>query len=128
MVKGKENLATPDDLQPAMGLDLVLPASGRFLSGFLKGINPFSVWGIILTAIGISVTHKQSKGTAYTAAILSSLFILVIFAVLGATCTPRAPAEGYTVALVRLMTPASSRAAWAAARRAIGTRNGEHET
>ena len=91
MVKGKENLVSPDDLQPAMGLDLILPVSGRFLTGFLKGINPFSIWGIVLTAIGISVTHKQSKGIAYTAAILSTLFILVIFAVLGATCAPRAP-------------------------------------
>jgi hypothetical protein len=91
MVKGKENLASPEDLQPAMGLDLILPVSGRFVSAFLKGINPFSIWGTILTAIGIAVTHKQSKGTAYTAAILASLFILVIFAVLGATCAPRAP-------------------------------------
>jgi hypothetical protein len=91
MVKGKENLVSPDDLQPAMGLDLVLPVSGRFLSGLLKGINPFSIWGTVLTAIGIAVTHKQSKGIAYTAAILSTLFILVIFSVLGATCAPRAP-------------------------------------
>ncbi len=34
----------------------------------------------------------------------------------------------YTVAFVRLTTPASSRAPWAAARRAIGTRKGEQET
>ncbi|PYP34635.1 MAG: hypothetical protein DMD48_15485 [Gemmatimonadetes bacterium] len=33
-----------------------------------------------------------------------------------------------TVARVRLTTPASSRAAWAAARRAIGTRKGEQDT
>jgi hypothetical protein len=91
MVKGKENLVSPDDLQPAMGLDLVFPVSGRFLSGFLKGINPFSIWGTVLTAIGIAVTHKQSKGVAYTASILATLFILVIFSVLGATCAPRAP-------------------------------------
>jgi len=91
MVKGKENLVSPDDLQPAMGLDLVLPVSGRFLSAFLKGINPFSIWGTILTAIGIAVTHKQSKGVSYAAAILSTLFILVIFSVLGATCAPQTP-------------------------------------
>ncbi len=91
MVKGKETLVSPDDLQPAMGLDLILPASGRFMNAFLKGINPFSIWGTILTAIGIAVTHKQSKGVSYSAAIITTLFILVIFSVLGATCAPQAP-------------------------------------
>src|SRR5438552_8872483 len=38
------------------------------------------------------------------------------------------PDSRQTVARVRLITPCSSSAAWAAARRAMGTRNGEQDT
>src|SRR6266496_449826 len=41
---------------------------------------------------------------------------------------PRGQGSRHTVARVRLITPCSSSAAWAAARRAIGTRNGEQDT
>jgi hypothetical protein len=48
----------------------------------LKGVNPFSIWGLVLTAIGVSVTHKLSKSTGYTVATISFVIGLLIGAAL----------------------------------------------
>jgi hypothetical protein len=89
VVKGKEGLTSPEDLQPAIGLDLLISGGGRFLTAFLKTVNPLSIWGVVLTAIGIGTTHRLSKGSAYTVAILGFLIAALIGATLAATCAPR---------------------------------------
>jgi len=66
MLKGVQGITSPADLQPALGLDLLVPEAGRFTTALLKAFNPFSIWGVILTAIGVQTTHRTSKGTAYT--------------------------------------------------------------
>ena len=68
MLKGAANVTSPEDLQPALGLDLLAPSAGRFATAVLKSFNPFSLWGVALTAIGIQTTHGTSRGAAYTAA------------------------------------------------------------
>lgn len=73
-MKGVESVTSPLDLQPPMGLNLLAPNASGFLSGVLAGINPFAIWGMVLTAIGVQVTHKTSKASAYTVAILIMLF------------------------------------------------------
>jgi membrane protein, antimicrobial resistance system len=70
MMKGVSSVSSPDDLQPALGLDLIAPGATGFMLAVLRGINPFSVWGAFLTATGVAVTHKTSKGTAWTVAII----------------------------------------------------------
>lgn len=72
-MKGVESVSSMLDLQPPLGLNLLLPNASGALGGVLAGINPFSIWSMILTAIGIQVTHKTSKGAAYTVAILVML-------------------------------------------------------
>jgi len=89
MVKGKESVTSMGDLQPPIGLDLLIPAGGRFASYLLKGINPFSIWGVILTATGVRVTHRLSKGAAYTVAIAVSLILLLVGVFFAVTCTPK---------------------------------------
>src|SRR6266566_4273138 len=54
-----------EDLQPALGLDLLVPGAKGLALALLRGINPFSLYGVFLTATGIAVTHKTSKGGAY---------------------------------------------------------------
>src|SRR5207244_2336600 len=49
-----------------------------FLASGLKAINPFTIWGLILTAIGVTVTHKTSKGTGYTVATVSFLIGVLV--------------------------------------------------
>lgn len=82
MMKGVGNVSSPADLQPKLGLNLLAPGTTGFLGAFLGGINPFAIWGVILNAIGIEVTHKTSRGTAYTAAIVAALVLLLIFSAL----------------------------------------------
>ena len=53
-----------------------------WLKRVLRGINPFSLYGVFLTATGIAVTHKTSKGGAYTAAIVQLLVTLLVTGVL----------------------------------------------
>ncbi len=75
---GPEGITSPSDLQPALGLDLLAPDAKGFIGALLKGINPFSIWGMVLTAIGIQVTHKTSKGTAYAVAIGAMVLGLIV--------------------------------------------------
>jgi hypothetical protein len=70
-LRGPESITSFMDMQPALGLDLLAPNTRGFLGAVLKGINPFSIWGLVLTAIGVSVTHRLSKGTGYTVAVIS---------------------------------------------------------
>ena len=85
-LKGVEAMTSPQDLQPALGLDLLAPSVTGFLGAVLKAINPFSIWGLVLTAIGISVTHQIPRNTSYTVATISFVLGTVlagVFAGLG---------------------------------------------
>ena len=79
-MKGLDAITSPDDLRPPLGLNLLAPSAGGFVGALLAGINPFSLWGLVLTAIGVQVTHKTSKGAAYTVAIVATLVGVVISA------------------------------------------------
>jgi len=77
-MKGVGDITSQQDLQPALGLDLLAPAARGFVGAVLKAINPFSIWGLVLTAIGIATTHRLSKGTGYAIATIAFLVGLVI--------------------------------------------------
>jgi hypothetical protein len=82
MTRGAETITGPQDLQPALGLDLLVPGARGFVGGLLKGINPFSIWGYWLTGLGVSITHRVSKGTGQTIAWTAFVVILIILAAL----------------------------------------------
>ncbi len=77
-MRGVDSVTSMVDLQPPLGLNLVAPSVTGFTGGVLAGINPFTIWGMILTAIGIQVTHKTSKGSAYTVAVVAALFGILL--------------------------------------------------
>lgn len=77
-VRGAESIQSPADLQPALGLDLLAPETKGFIGGLLKGVNPFSIAGYWLTAIGVSVTHKLPRSTGYAIAAAAFTVMLVI--------------------------------------------------
>ena len=83
-VQGPGNITSPQDLQPALGLDLLAPGAKGFLGAVLKGVNPFSVWGLVLTAIGVSTTHRLSKGNGYVVAASAFVLGLLIAGAFGA--------------------------------------------
>jgi hypothetical protein len=77
-MKGVEAVSSMEDLRPPLGLNLLAPNATGFTGAVLAGINPFSLWGMVLTAIGIQVTHKTSKAGAYTVAIIAMLLGVLI--------------------------------------------------
>jgi hypothetical protein len=77
-LKGVESVTSFEDLRPPLGLNLLAPSITGFTGAVLAGINPFSIWSMILTAIGVRVTHKTSKGSAYTVAIVALLIGVLI--------------------------------------------------
>lgn len=82
MVRGPQNITNPMDLQPALGLDLLAPASKGFMRVLLAGVNPFSIWGVWLTGLGVSITSKTSRGAGLFVAIGKWVVILLILAAL----------------------------------------------
>jgi hypothetical protein len=77
-VRGMESIASMADVRAQLGLDLLAPSAGRFLSTLLGGINPFSIWGVWMTGTGIAVTAGPSKNAGYWAAGMAYLVGLVI--------------------------------------------------
>jgi hypothetical protein len=70
-------LQTVADYQVSLGLDLLLPSDaslGKFLDGVLRAVTPFSIWGLIITAIGVRTMERTTKGAAWAAA--SASFVL----------------------------------------------------
>lgn len=83
-MQGTSGLTSPQDMQPALGLDLLMPGTKGFLGAALKAINPFSIWGLVLTAIGVTTTQRTSKGTGYTVATAAFVIGLLIAGAFGA--------------------------------------------
>lgn len=82
MMRGTSSITSMVDLQPALGLDLLAPDTKGFTLAFLRGINPFTLYGLFLTATGVAVTTRTSKGVAYTAATIQFVISLLIGAAL----------------------------------------------
>jgi membrane protein, antimicrobial resistance system len=79
LMKGVAAVSSPADMQPSVGsLLMVLPDAKGFLGGILRGLNIFAIWGSIITAIGISTTHKTSKGTGYAVAFTALAIGLIV--------------------------------------------------
>jgi hypothetical protein len=91
-LRGPEGLTTLADYQASFGLDLLLPADTtipKFVEGMLRGITPFSLWGLAITAIGIRTMEKTSKGAAWTAAAVSLVLGLLVGALFAGMGGPR---------------------------------------
>jgi hypothetical protein len=78
-MRGVESVTSVADLQPAFGLDLLMPDAKGYLGAVLKGVNVFSVWGVVLQGIGITKTHNTSRETGYGAAAAGFVVALLLF-------------------------------------------------
>jgi hypothetical protein len=81
-LRGTETVTSFRDLRPAIGLDLIAPGATGFVGAMLNAINPFSLWGVWLTGVGVSVTHRMSRGSGVTVAAIAFLIGASISAVL----------------------------------------------
>jgi len=80
-VRGLDAVHTIWDIIPALGADLLLPADaqvGAFLRVFLGQIGVLQIWGVAVTAVGLTVMAKVGKGAAWTAAIISFLVVAAL--------------------------------------------------
>ena len=83
-LKGVGQMTSPQDMQPALGLDLLAPGAKGFMGAALKAVNPFGIWGLVLTAIGVSTTHRLPKNTGYMIATITFLIGVLIAGAFGA--------------------------------------------
>ncbi len=83
-LKGVGQITSPQDMQPALGLDLLVPGAKGFMGAALKAVNPFGIWGLVLTAIGVSTTHRLPKNTGYIIATIGFLIGVLIAGAFGA--------------------------------------------
>jgi hypothetical protein len=81
-VRGAESIASMADVRAQLGLDLLAPNAGKFLSAFLGGINPFSVWGVWMAGTGIAATAGGSKNSGYVAAGIAYVVGLLLLSVM----------------------------------------------
>jgi hypothetical protein len=80
LMLGGGRVETAADLRPGFGLDLLAPETTGFVKMLLWSVNPFTLWGMVLTGLGIAGTHNASKGAAFTIAGIA----FVINALIGA--------------------------------------------
>lgn len=78
-LRGVESVTSVADLQPALGLDLLVPGAKGYLGAVLKGVNVFSIWGVVVQGIGITKTHNIARETGYGAAAVAFVVALLVF-------------------------------------------------
>ncbi|MDR6227021.1 YIP1 family protein [Desmospora profundinema] len=66
------------DVYPT-SLAAFIPAEG-FLKGLLSGIEVFSIWQLIVTALGLSAIAGVSRGKGWVAALIPFLLVLLVMA------------------------------------------------
>jgi hypothetical protein len=81
-MRGVESILTPADAQQSLGLDLLFPVdftqAHKALAALLRGIGPFEIWVLVVTAVGLMALERVAKNKAWTAAIVSFVVGLVI--------------------------------------------------
>jgi hypothetical protein len=91
-MRGLENIQTMADAKLTFGLDnLVSPefeAAHKVVAALLRGIGPFEIWGLVVTAIGLAALEKVVPKKAWTASVVAFVLGLLIragFAMLSKT-------------------------------------------
>jgi hypothetical protein len=80
LMVGGGRVETMADLRPGFGLDLLAPDATGFVKMLLWSVNPFTLWGLVLTGLGIAGTHNASKGAAFTIASIAFVINALIAA------------------------------------------------
>ena len=71
LMVGGGRVETLADLRPGFGLDLLAPETTGATKMLLWSVNPFTLWGLVLTGFGVAGTHNTSKGSAFTIAAIA---------------------------------------------------------
>lgn len=75
-----EAITTMADAQPALGLNVLLTSDSRFMQAIYAGIGPLQLWAIFIMAVGVTRLESVKKSTAWWAAIIQFVVLLLIAA------------------------------------------------
>jgi len=73
VLRGVESVTSSADLNPSLGLDLLLPedsGTGPGLSAALAGLSVFSLWRAYLVGLGVQTTHRLRRSWIFVVAAL----------------------------------------------------------
>ncbi len=80
--RGVETIQNAQDAQLSFGLDLLtspdFAQAHRALAGFLRGIGPFEIWALVITAVGLMALEKVPRNKAWTACVIAFIIGLAI--------------------------------------------------
>lgn len=84
ILKGKGEVSTTAELQPALGLDIFMPqGANKYAVALLGYFSVFQLWWIVMVVLVFSAAFRVSKGKAF--GIISPLIIIgILFTVIGA--------------------------------------------
>jgi hypothetical protein len=68
-LKGLDAIASPRDLDPAIGLSLLIPSSDAGWYTLFNALNPFEAWFVVLLVLGLSKIENTSKKKAALAVV-----------------------------------------------------------
>ena len=81
-MRGVESIQTLADARITFGLDNMVSAefveAHKAIAALLRGIGPFEIWGLVITAIGLAALEKVPPKKAWTAAIVAFIIGLMI--------------------------------------------------
>jgi hypothetical protein len=80
-MRGIETIQSAKDLQVSFGLDLLLPSDSetpRILAAILRGVGPFELWALVITALALMALEKVPKSKAWTASVVAFVIGLLI--------------------------------------------------
>jgi hypothetical protein len=86
ILKAKGDITTREELRPALGLDIFLPAgTNKVLAAFLGYFSVFELWWIVMMVLIFAAAFKVSKGKAFAVVlplVVVSLLLRIVFAAL----------------------------------------------
>ena len=81
-MRGVDAIQSPADAQQSLGLDLLFPVdftqAHRALAAMFKGIGPFEIWVLVVTAVGLMSLEKVEKNKAWTTAVVAFVIGLLL--------------------------------------------------
>lgn len=77
-LKGSENLNSPLDFQPPIGMNLFFPETSLSWTTFLNNFNLFEVWYVVILVLGVSILNRHSRLKAAFVVVPVWLFLVSI--------------------------------------------------
>jgi hypothetical protein len=80
--RGTDNITSPDDVRLSFSLRMLAPEANAVVRGLLATIDFFSLWGLILTAMGLKRIFNMRTGQAI-ACIIPLWLIYAVLSIVG---------------------------------------------